>query len=154
MVTATICLLLSLCALALASSQASEAPLPSSSCLVPDVNYSFPVSLPFPPDYFQWLRELSDARTHQYFSGASEHLMSTFMEARVQHIYDHIHGKTGPHTVCMPQHFNQTFDEQQAAHWLIDYAYLHRLVRLLPRVHIKPSTLEKDFADGLGYPIS
>jgi hypothetical protein len=54
----------------------------------------------------------------------------------------------------MPQDFNVSIDNTHPEHWMIDYQYLHRLIRLLPG-YMDVSTysylmsLEKAFSNAL-----
>lgn len=72
-----------------------------------------------------------------YVANASRQQLTSFLNARISHIYDHLNGTTGPHTVCMPQDFTRAIGHLQPEHWLVDYQYLHRLLRLFPGMIIQ-----------------
>lgn len=77
--------------------------------------------------------------------------MKTFLDARVTHIFQHLNGTTGPHTVCLPQKFDETADQFDVEHWLVDYQYLHRLLRMFPGL-VTPDyadKLEQAFSDAM-----
>eukprot|EP01127_Copromyxa_protea_P008098 TRINITY_DN1852_c0_g1_i2.p3 TRINITY_DN1852_c0_g1~~TRINITY_DN1852_c0_g1_i2.p3 ORF type:complete len:141 (+),score=19.51 TRINITY_DN1852_c0_g1_i2:23-445(+) len=103
----------------------------SSTCLVPDEQYPFPNNK-ITSEYFQWLRQISDARTKGYFAKATPAQMNSFLDARVSHIFQHLNNTVGPHTVCLPQDFEHVAIQTDVEHWLIDYQYLHRLMKLFP----------------------
>lgn len=119
---------------------------PCGSCLVgADKNYTFPQD-PVTPEYFQWLREISDDRIREHFRPATPEELTKFIEKRQQHIVDHLDGKTVEHDVCMPPDFVERVDQDDKRHWKVDYDYFHRLLGVFPTHPFNKSDMEERYA--------
>jgi hypothetical protein len=118
----------------------------SCTCLIgAEKNYTFPVN-PVTPEYFQWLRKISDDELRDHMKQATPEQLTRFIEKRQQHIIDHIEGKTDAHTVCMPPDFTEIVHQDDKRHWQVDYDYFHRLLGVFAGHPFTKTDMEERFA--------